>query len=48
MIKAGPEFEILGTNPLNEMTLATPAVVRGSLLIRTQSALYRIARTAGP
>ena len=48
VIKAGPEFEILGTNPLNEMTLATPAVVRGSLLIRTQSALYRIARTAGP
>ncbi|MCY4601196.1 MAG: PQQ-binding-like beta-propeller repeat protein [Acidobacteria bacterium] len=46
VIKAGPEFEILGTNPLNEMTLATPAVVRGSLLIRTQSALYRIARTA--
>ena len=48
VIKAGPEFEILGTNSLNEMALATPAVVRGSLLIRTQSALYRIARTAGP
>ena len=46
VVKAGPEFKILGTNPLNEMTLATPAVVRGSLLIRTQSALYRIARTA--
>ena len=48
VIKAGPEFELLGTNSLNEMTLATPAVVRDSLLIRTQSALYRIARTAGP
>ncbi len=46
VIKAGPEFELLGTNPLNEMTLATPAVVRSSLLIRTQSSLYRIARTA--
>lgn len=46
VIRAGPEFEVLATNPLNEMTLATPAIVRGSLLIRTQSALYRIARTA--
>ncbi len=46
VIKAGPEFEVLGTNPLNEMTLATPAVVRGSLLIRTQSGLHRVARTA--
>ena len=46
IIKAGPEFEILGTNALNEMTLATPAVVRDSLFIRTQSSLYRIARTA--
>ena len=46
VIKAGPEFEILGTNSLNEMTLATPAVVGGSLFIRTQSSLYRIARTA--
>ena len=46
VIEAGPEFEVAGTNPLNEMTLATPAVVNGSLLIRTQSALYRIARTA--
>ena len=46
VIKAGPEFEILATNPLNEMTLATPAVVRGSLFIRTQSSLYRIARAA--
>jgi outer membrane protein assembly factor BamB len=43
VVKAGPEFEILHTNPLNEMTLATPAVAQGSLIIRTQSKLYRIA-----
>ena len=48
VIKAGQEFEILHTNSLNEMTLATPAVVRGSVFIRTQSALYRIARTTTP
>ena len=47
VIQAGPEFNILGTNSLNEMTLATPAVVRGSVFIRTQSSLYRIARRSG-
>jgi outer membrane protein assembly factor BamB len=48
VIQAGPEFRVLGRNRLDEMTLATPAVVRGSLIIRTASKLYRIARTAGP
>ena len=43
VIAAGPEFEILHTNVLDEMALATPAVVRGSVFIRTQSKLYRIA-----
>ena len=46
VIKAGSEFEILHTNALNEMALATPAVSRDSLFIRTQSALYRIAKTS--
>jgi outer membrane protein assembly factor BamB len=46
VMQAGPEFKLLATNPLDEMTLATPAVVRGSLLIRTQSKLYRIAEAA--
>ena len=44
VIKAGPEFEVLGSNVLDEMTLATPAVARGSLIIRTASHLYRIAK----
>lgn len=45
VVQAGPEFRLLGKNSLNEMALATPAVVRGSLLIRTQSKLYRIAKS---
>ena len=45
VVKAGPEFEILHKNSLNEMALATPAVSRGSIVLRTQSKLYRIART---
>ena len=47
VVKAGSEFEILHKNPLNEMTLATPAIARGSLFIRTQSKLYRIAKGGG-
>ncbi len=42
VIQAGPEFKILGKNSLDEMALSTPAVARGSLVIRTLSKLYRI------
>ena len=42
VIQAGPEFKVLGKNALGEMTLATPAVSRGSLIIRTASKLYRV------
>ena len=44
VIQAGPEFKVLGKNSLNEMALATPAVARGSLIVRTASKLYRISR----
>ena len=42
VIRAGGTFEILRTNSLDEMSLATPAIARGSLFIRTQSKLYRL------
>jgi len=48
VVQAGPEYKLVGKNSLNEMTLATPAVSRGSLLIRTQSKLYRIANQVRP
>ena len=44
VIQAGPEFKVLGKNSLGEMTLATPAVSRGSLIIRTASNLYRVGK----
>jgi len=40
VVQAGPEFKILGTNALDDMTLATPAIAQGRLLIRTQGKLY--------
>ena len=47
MIQPGPEFKVVGKNSLDEMTLATPAVANGSLIVRTASKLYRI-RKARP
>jgi outer membrane protein assembly factor BamB len=47
VVAAGPEYKLLGKNTLNEMALATPAVLRGSVIIRTQSKLYRIAKQTG-
>jgi outer membrane protein assembly factor BamB len=42
VIQAGPEFKILGSNPLNEMTWATPAVAGGAVFLRTVDHLYCI------
>jgi outer membrane protein assembly factor BamB len=47
VLLAGPEFKVLGKNSLNEMTLASPAVVNGSLIVRTASKLYRITGKGG-
>jgi outer membrane protein assembly factor BamB len=44
VIQAGPEFKVMGKNSLGEMTLASPAVAGGSVIIRTRSKLYRIGR----
>jgi len=43
VLQAGPAFKVLGKNSLNEMTLASPAIANGSLIVRTASKLYRIA-----
>jgi hypothetical protein len=45
VIQAGPKFKVLRKNSLGAMALATPAVVRGSVIIRTVSSLWRIAET---
>jgi hypothetical protein len=42
VMQAGPEFKLLGRNRLDEMTLASPAVANGSLIMRTATRLYRI------
>jgi len=42
IVQAGSEFKVLGRNALNEMCMATPATLRGSIIIRTLTKLYRI------
>ena len=42
VVEAGPEFKLLQTNSLDELSLSTPAVSQGNLLIRTASKLYCI------
>ena len=41
-IKPGDSYEELARSSLGEMTLASPAVTRDGLFVRTQSKLYRI------
>jgi len=45
VIQAGPDYKLLGRNSLGEMCMATPAIARGSLFIRTAGNLFRIARS---
>ena len=46
VVRAGREFKLLRTNSIGEMCLATPAIAGKSLLVRSQSALYRIVDTS--
>ncbi len=46
IVQAGPSYKLLGKNTLDGMVLATPAIARGSLFIRTNTKVYRIATGA--
>ena len=42
VVKAGPAFELLATNPLGEVAMATPAISEGALIFRTRDHLLAI------
>jgi len=44
VVQAGAEFKLVAKNSLDEMCMATPAIARGSLILRTASKLYRITK----
>ncbi len=46
VIQAGNEYKLVGKNSLDEMCMATPAIAKGSLVIRTATKLYRITNAA--
>ena len=43
-IKAGRKFEVIANNKMESGIWATPAVLRNSIIVRTQKYLYRIAQ----
>jgi outer membrane protein assembly factor BamB len=47
VLKAGPVYEILGTNSLGEGVTASLAIAGDSIYIRSQKNLYRIRQAAG-
>jgi outer membrane protein assembly factor BamB len=46
VVKEGASYEEVARNPLEEMTLASPAVAGDSLYIRTQTKLYRLSEAS--
>ncbi|HTY63153.1 MAG TPA: PQQ-binding-like beta-propeller repeat protein [Acidobacteriota bacterium] len=42
VVKAGPPFQLLATNPIGEICMATPAISEGVLYFRTQAHLVAI------
>lgn len=42
VVKAGTTFEVLATNPLGEVAMATPAISEGALLFRTRNHLLAV------
>jgi outer membrane protein assembly factor BamB len=44
VVAAGPKFEVLAENPLNDYTLSSPAISDGKIFIRTSQHLYAIGK----
>ena len=44
VVEAGPKFEVLAENPLNDYTLSSPAISDGQIFIRTAGYLYCIGK----
>jgi len=47
VVKAGPKFELLAENSLNDVCLSSPAISDGQIFIRTAQHLYCIGKRSG-
>jgi outer membrane protein assembly factor BamB len=45
VVKAGPKFELLAKNPVGEVVMATPAITKGMIVLRTQHSVMGIAES---
>jgi outer membrane protein assembly factor BamB len=46
-MKAGPAFEVLAENDVDDYTLSSPAISDGQIFIRTAKSLYCIGKRTG-
>jgi hypothetical protein len=44
VVKAGPEFEVLSRNPLDDLIMASPAISENMLFFRTRHSLVAVGR----
>lgn len=44
VVKAGTEYELLATNPLGEICMATPAISKGMMIFRTQAHVMAVGK----
>lgn len=47
VVKAGPQFELLATNPMGEVLMSTPAISDGMLILRGRDHVFAIKEGAG-
>lgn len=48
VVKAGPQFELIATNSMGEVCMATPAISEGMIFVRTQQHVYGIGESILP
>lgn len=46
VVRAGPKFELLATNSMNEALMATPAISDGLIILRSQNYVFAVAERA--
>ena len=44
VVQAGPQFKLLGRNPMGEPLMATPALAGGMMIIRGERHLFAVGR----
>ena len=46
VVKTGPKYELMATNPMGEVLMATPAISDGMIFVRGQHSVFCVAESA--